>query len=98
MWGPFKIMDRLFAISGRWALASDNLQWILQKRFEGKNPWRPVSFVRSTRNILARCMREKGCPAEDAERLLVGLPSTFNEWNAERRHRGIDTSDSSARP
>jgi hypothetical protein len=72
--------DRQFAVSGRWALASDGIQWILRRHCEGKRPWRPVSFVHSTRDVLARCMSEKGCPPEDAQRLLAGLPSTFDEW------------------
>jgi hypothetical protein len=44
----------------------------------------PVSFVRSKRDVLARCMREKGVPAEDAAVLLAGLPATFDEWVRER--------------
>ena len=40
----------------------------------------PVAFVRSTKEILARCMRDKGTPPEDAQRLLDGLPATFDEW------------------
>jgi hypothetical protein len=76
--------DRQFAVSGHWALAADRVQWSLQRHNEGKDPWRPVSFVRSTRDILARCMREKECPPEDADRLLAGLPSTFEEWRRER--------------
>jgi hypothetical protein len=70
--------ERQFAISGRWALAADSLQWMLQRRAGQR--WQSVSFVSSTRDVLVRCMREKGCPPADAERLLVGLPSTFEEW------------------
>jgi hypothetical protein len=29
-------------------------------------------------------MREKGCPPADAERLLAGLPPTFEEWARKR--------------
>jgi hypothetical protein len=78
--------DRQFATSGDWAVAADQLQWILQRRYVSKgNPaWRPVSFVSSTKDILARCCREKGVPPEDARRLLDGLPSTFKEWAAQR--------------
>jgi hypothetical protein len=77
--------DRQFAVSGNWALAADRLQWILQRRGgvdrrTGKDVWINVSFVRSTRDILARCMREKGTPAEDAQRLLADLPETFDAW------------------
>ena len=74
--------ERQFAISGRWALAADSLQWMLQRRAGQR--WQSVSFVSSTKDILARCMREKGCPPADAERLLAALPSTFEEWAGKR--------------
>ena len=70
-----------FAVSGRWALAADNLQWMLQRRYRA-NKWEPLSFVSSTKTVLARCLREKHCPPADAERLLAGLPATFDEWLA----------------
>ena len=78
--------DRQFAISGKWALAADRLQWMLQRQHmnKGQPVWHSVSFVASTRDILARCMREKGCPPADAERLLAGLPPTFAEWAKQR--------------
>src|SRR5215472_19140092 len=77
-----RMSERQFAISGRWALAADSLQWMLQRRAGQR--WQAVSFVSSTRDILVRCMREKGCPSADAERLLAGLPSTFEEWVGKR--------------
>jgi hypothetical protein len=61
--------DRVFAIAGDWAVGADELQWILFRRQKGNTPWRGVSFVRSSRDILARCMREKGVGAA-AARLL----------------------------
>jgi len=82
--------ERQFAVSGDWALGADSLQWMLQRR-DGQQ-WRSVSFVSSTRNILARCMREKGCPPADTERLLAGLPPTFEEW-AEKRAQTPITAD-----
>ena len=42
--------------------------------------WGGVSFVRSTKDVLARCMREKGTPPDDQRRLLDGLSATFDEW------------------
>ena len=75
--------DKLFRVSGRWALASDGLQWTLLRQ-QGQEKWRGVAFVRSTRDVLARCIREKGTPADDARRLLDGLPTTFDEWQASR--------------
>ena len=74
--------ERQFAISGRWTLAADSLQWMLQRR--AGQQWRSVSFVSSTRDVLVRCMREKGCPPADAERLSAALPSTFEEWAGKR--------------
>ena len=74
--------DRQFAISGKWALAADRLQWMVQRQYisKGEIKWQSVSFVASTKDILARCLREKRCPPEDAERLLAGLPDTFAKW------------------
>jgi hypothetical protein len=74
--------DRQFVTAGEWALASDGFQWVLQHRRQknAETSWRPVSFVRSTRDILARCMREKGVLAEDADWILAGLPPTCDGW------------------
>jgi hypothetical protein len=69
--------DMVIAVSGDWSVATDGLQWILQKRRKGKHPWYGVSFVRSTRDILARCMKEKGCPPDDAARLLAACSVRF---------------------
>jgi hypothetical protein len=72
------------ASSGKWAVASDGTQWILQKRRgtldprTGQPQWHGVSFVSSTRDILARCMREKGTPPEDAARLLAACGERFS--------------------
>jgi hypothetical protein len=76
-------MDRVFAIEGDWALASDGMQWMLMRRHRRPaqtHTWDPLSFVRSTREVLARCMREKGVEAGTAIILLSGLPETFDEW------------------
>lgn len=70
--------DRVFATAGDWALASDNLQWILMKHRGGH--WRAVWFVRSTRDILARGMRDKGCDVATADLLLSGLLDAFDPW------------------
>ena len=78
--------DRQFAISGKWALAGDRLQWIVQRQYlsKGQIKWHSVSFVASTKDVLVRCLREKGCPPADAERLLTDLPATFEEWTRKR--------------
>ena len=74
--------ERQFAVSGDWALGADPLQWILYKRRSKTNGgWYGVSFVSSTRSVLERCMREKGCPELDRAVLLAGLPPSFQEWS-----------------
>ena len=73
--------DRVFAIAGDWAVGADGVQWILLRRWKD-DKWRAVSFVRSTRDILARCMREKGTDNVSAAQLLSGLPDTFEQWKA----------------
>jgi hypothetical protein len=72
--------DRILATSGDWAVASDGVQWMLMRRHPRKSgdTWDSVSFVRSTKDILARCMREKGVEPGTAVILLSGLPDTFN--------------------
>jgi hypothetical protein len=78
--------DRVFVTDGAWAVGSDGHQWILLHRETRRaGPfWQPVSFVRSTRDILARCMREKGVGEATARSLLAGLPGTFDEWKAKQ--------------
>jgi len=72
--------DKQFRAIDNWALASDGLQWVLQRR-KGKH-WEAVSFVRSSKDVLARCMREKGTPPDVAvEQLLNGLPACFEAWH-----------------
>jgi hypothetical protein len=60
-----------------WAIASDGIQWILYRRHDGQQ--RSVSFVHSSRDVLARCMSENGVHPQTASELLKGLPPTFNE-------------------
>jgi hypothetical protein len=79
--------DRVFATAGDWALASDGIQWILQRRYG--TSWRNVSFVHSTKDILARCMSEKGVEVPDARQLLSGLPDTFDQWKLNQTASGL---------
>lgn len=74
--------DKQFRVIDRWALATDGVQWILQRQ-SGSDHWQAVSFVRTTREILARRMREKGVPALAAEQLLKALPEDFETWHDE---------------
>src|SRR5262249_2064144 len=82
---PSMAHERIFAISGDWGIGADSLQWILyRRRSKAKGGWNAVSFVRSTRTVLERCMQEKGCSDDTARNLLAGLPDTFDAWKAAR--------------
>jgi hypothetical protein len=84
------MVDKIFLrLNGDFALGADDLQWILYRRKytvpEGSplllRDWRPISFVRSTKEILLRCMREKGCkPSHEAQLAFEGMPPTFDAW------------------
>ncbi|MGE4257662.1 MAG: hypothetical protein AB7E84_21005 [Xanthobacteraceae bacterium] len=76
--------DHQFRVAGDWALATDGLQWIVQRRRQkrGSDAWQPVSFVRSTRDVLERCLREKGAETSSIQALTAGLPDTFEQWTA----------------
>lgn len=73
--------ERVFVALNEWALGADELQWILyQRRSKENGGWKSVSFVRSTKEVLARCMREKGADEDTARFLLARLPDTFDQW------------------
>jgi hypothetical protein len=78
-------------INDGWALGADDLQWILLRRRKGPQPWYGVSFVSSTKDILARCMKEAGISADEVEMVLEDLPDTFRKWA--RGHSGLVTGD-----
>jgi hypothetical protein len=84
--------DRQFRRHGKWALASDGIQWVLQRHQSRADTsgWEAVSFVHTTRTVLARCMREKGVPAITAMVLTYGLPDDYDSWQAARKasHEG----------
>lgn len=83
------MFDRVFAAAGDWVVASDGLQWMLMRHIRRKrgDSWDPVSFVHSTRDVLARCMREKGVEPGTAAQLLSGLPETFDQWNQRKMNQ-----------
>ena len=88
------MMDRQFLrLSERWALAYDNLQWVIQRRgsFDkrsGKYRWSGESFISSNRDILVLTLREKGIVPDlgKMEEVLV-LPYTFREWLVQQQAR-----------
>jgi hypothetical protein len=68
---------KMIVVSGDWAVGTDAVQWILYRAQKGDSPWRSLSFVTSTRDILERCMREKGCPEMHRAVLLAALPPHY---------------------
>ena len=75
--------DRIFATADDWAVGADGVQWILfRRRSQRLGGWHGVSFVRSTKDILARCMREKGVDNDTAAQLLTRLTDSFDQWKA----------------
>lgn len=73
-------MDRQFLrLNDRWALAYDDLQWIVQRR--AGREWKAWSFIATEKRILERVLREDGVkPTPEAERALRCLPDSFEEW------------------
>jgi hypothetical protein len=70
---------QVIATSGDWQITTDGIQWIMRKRrsLKGQTIWQGISFVRTTREIVARCLREAGCPLEDAQKLLGAISVRF---------------------
>ncbi len=80
---------------GRWRLAHDRQQWVLQRRtkkprvrhIEGRavadSGWRGVAFIGSEKRILHRVLREKGVVlTAEAQACLETLPETFRDFIA----------------
>jgi hypothetical protein len=67
---------RQIVARGRWAIATDGAQWILRRRRGDR--WQNLSFVRTTRDVLARCMRENGARPDEMV-LLARLPDRFQD-------------------
>ena len=76
---------------GRWRLAYDRQQWIIQRRKGPPSPcgvvpgrdsgWMAVSFVGGKKTTLARLFREKGIsPTPEAQARLDALPEQFLDF------------------
>jgi hypothetical protein len=86
--------DSIFLrLDPKFALGADELQWIVYRsRRKAPSPvnapfklgrgaeWEPVAFVRSTKAVLLRVLREKGC--DGCEAALAGTSQTFAAWKA----------------
>ncbi len=70
-------------LSERWSLATDGLQWIVQRANrdrskEGGLDWRGISFVASNKSTLKRVLLEKGAVIDsEGHAALRALPETF---------------------
>jgi len=77
----------LFHLNNKFAIGYDSLQWMLMRVSKnektGGNNYGPKSFVRSTKQILQRCMDEAGCEPDQAGlREFQALSDTFKQWRA----------------
>jgi hypothetical protein len=89
--------DRTFLrLNDKWSLASDGVQWILQRRnlrADGRESWTGKWFVRSTRENLLRGLSWHGVsPTPEAQAVLDALPETFDAWLAGRKARRSEAS------
>ena len=79
--------------AGRWRLAHDANQWIIQRRVGSPRPgkgaavrdtgWRGISFIGSKKATLERLFREKGISlTPEAQARLDALPERFMDFIA----------------
>jgi hypothetical protein len=101
--GAALMADRIFLrLSEKYALGADDLQWIVYRSRRkvpspldeplkcGRGSERePVSFVRSTKEILLRCCGPVTC--DEAQLVLAGYSSTFDAWKAAGAVQGAAT-------
>ena len=73
-------------INHDFALAFDRNQWILQRRrtHKGRETWRSIAFIGSTKQCLYAAMIREGVPKADALRACAPLPEKFVDWLAKR--------------
>ncbi len=76
---------------GRWRLAYDRNQWVIQRRKGSTRPanrssiadsgWRGVSFIGSEKRVLRRCLRENGISlSPEAQARFDALPEQFLDF------------------
>jgi hypothetical protein len=88
------VRERIFLRLGEnGALGADDHQWIL---YRGESP---VSFVRSTKSVLVRSIREKGIElsAEGLARLNA-LADDFDSWRADPTRKGTPVAPEALKP
>ena len=92
--------DRQFVFSGQWALGADELQWILyRRRSRERGGWQGVSFVRSERAILERCMRGRAFGKPPNHRLMaMACRLRGSRWNGRPHDRPLPVLDPRRNP
>ena len=82
---PLFVLDA----KGRWRLAYDDLQWVLQKATGNPDrkttpvPFKGISFVATHKRILLEVIHEKGVSlTPEAVAKLETLPDTFKEFRS----------------
>ena len=86
---PLFLLDH----AGRWRLAHDSQQWIIQLRSGSprlsdsgamrKSGWKAVSFIADDKRVLHRCLREAGVGlTPEATARLDALPDSFLEFDS----------------
>ena len=81
--------------AGRWRLAHDAQQWIVQRKTQAARPgnshgirdsgWRGTDYIGSEKRILARCIRERGIAlTAEARSRLDAMPEKFRDFLVER--------------
>lgn len=69
--------------AGDWVLGADNLQWIVLRARKRRDEayLHPVSYVTSTKTVLARVARENGVTVSaSALAHLDAMPEHFRDW------------------
>lgn len=83
--------DRIFLrLNDKWALADDSQQGVVLKaeKRHRRAPWRAVSFIGSTKDVLLRVVGEKGIKlTPEARAAPDALPDTFKQWRRSRTRR-----------
>jgi hypothetical protein len=70
-------------IADKWAIGWDTRQWLLQKAKirGGEREWQPVIYIASTKEVLGRCIHEKGCTPDAAgEVFIASIPESFSDF------------------
>jgi hypothetical protein len=102
------VTDRIFLRLGiNGALRADSLQWILYRAMRqvpldaplSSRDWQGISFARSTKAILVRCIREHGIELSAEGRIALDrLADSFDAWKADPAQEGTPIAPETLKP